>query len=73
VGYPNQNLLTNFILLKSVMVRQVPQHTTTIITKIQIKHVFMKQTATVLTIQYDYYIATRGTKRSYDLFLIDLT
>jgi hypothetical protein len=40
------------------MMRQVPQHTTTIITKIQIKHVFMMQTTTVLTIQYDYYIAT---------------
>jgi hypothetical protein len=46
------------LLLKSVMVRQVPQHTTTIITKIQIKHVFMKQTTMVLTIRYDYYIVT---------------
>jgi hypothetical protein len=52
------------------MVRQVPQHTTTIITKIQIKHVFMNQTTMALTIRYDYYIETRGTKRPYDLFLL---
>jgi hypothetical protein len=52
------------------MVKQVPQHTTTIITKIQIKHVYMKQTTMVLTIRYDDYIATRGTKRPYDLSLL---
>jgi hypothetical protein len=55
------------------MVRHIPQHTTTIITKSQIKHIFMKQTTTVLIIQCDYYKVSRGTKRPYDLFLIDLT
>jgi hypothetical protein len=30
----------------------------------------MKQTTTVLTIQYDYYIATQETKRPYDVFLL---
>jgi hypothetical protein len=74
-GYSNLDLLSNFILLllKSVTVRQVPQHTTTIITKSQIKHVFMKQTTMVLTIRYDNYQATRGNKIPYDLFLIHLT
>jgi hypothetical protein len=52
------------------MVRQVPQYTTTIITKIQIKHVFMKQTTMVLTLRYDYYTVTQVTKRPYDLSLL---